>query len=501
MKGTFVIPYRDNSCHMSSDSGPTGGRIDTVGETAVDGSVEGEQSGSEGAEVEDLPLAPYPSSLGHPALHSLQYMRNPVDLLNRGGAEHDVFRAHLAGVGDWHQLCHPDHSKRVFLTERERFRKSDDFGIAFGDGLLTVEGDAWKQQRGTLQPLFVRENVLGYADTMVEQVQRRITNWTDGQRLELQSEMTDLTLDVLFAAILGRELRLDGDVRVRRAAERLHDWFVPTSYPLPEWVPTPARRRFADGKATLQAEADQLLAEAAENPPSDPSEADDLMSLLVGLRETGLVDSGMLSDDDLRDQMVTIIFAGHDTTTTSLTFALWALSEHPEIRERFHEEVDSLDGPPTAEDVQAGRLPVTDKVVTETLRLFPPVYALPRVATEDVAFDGYRVPEGGRVNVVLHRIQRDPRYFDRPGEFDPDRWTPEFRQDLHDFAYAPFGGGPRICIGRQFALLEAKLSLATIGRNYDLYYLGETGQNGGPPLSPQMTLRMEPGQEFLVTER
>jgi cytochrome P450 len=199
--------------------------------------------------------------------------------------------------------------------------------------------------------------------------------------------------------------------------------------------------------------------------------------------------------------MVTIIFAGHDTTTTSLTFALWALAEHPEVRERFHEEVDALDGPPTAADVAEGRLEFTDRVVTETLRLFPPVYGLPRVADEDVRFDGYRVPEGERINIVLYRIQRDPRFFDRPDTFDPDRWTDAFRQELHDFAYAPFGGGPRICIGRQFALLEAKLALATIGRDYECYFLGENDDDGGPPLSPQMTLRMEEGQEFLVRER
>jgi len=485
---------------MSSGAGPTGGRIDTVDGTDSDVTAVRDDD-SDGPRPTDLPLPPYPETLGHPAFHSLHYMRSPVELLNRGGREQDIFRAHLAGVGDWYQLCHPDHSKRVLLTERDRFRKSDDFGIAFGDGLLTVEGEEWAQQRKTLQPLFVRESVMGHAETMVEQVQRRVGRWEGGQQLDLQSEMTDLTLDVLFAAILGRELALDGDENIREGAEALHDWFLPTSYPLPRWMPTPARRRFRQGKKTLQEEADRLLDEAARNPPADPGEADDLMSLLVGLRESGMADSGMFTDEDLRDQMVTIIFAGHDTTTTSLTFALWALAEHPDIRERFHAEVDALDGPPTAEDIEEGRLEFTDKVVTETLRLFPPVYALPRVADQDVQFDGYRVPEGERIGVLIRRIQRDPRFFDEPEEFDPDRWTDEFRQNLHDFAYAPFGGGPRICIGRQFALLEAKLSLATIGRNYELYYLGEEGDHDGPPLSPQMTLRMKEGQEFLVTER
>jgi cytochrome P450 len=489
---------------MSSETGPTGGSIDTVESGRVDeGTEDGEVADADPAteDVADLPLAPYPPNLGHPKLHAFRQMRDPLEFTDRAAAVRDVYRVWLPGLGDVTNLAHPDQMKRVLLTERGDFRKSEDFGIAFGDGLLTVEGEEWAQQRKTLQPLFVRESVMGYADTMVDQVQRRVERWEGGQQLDLQGEMTDLTLDVLFDAILGRELRLDGDERIRRSAEALHDWFLPTSYPLPRWLPTPARRRFREGKRTLQAEADRLLAEAAEDPPSDPTEADDLIRLLVGLREAGVTDSGMLTDDRLRDQMVSIIFAGHDTTTTSLTFALWALAEHPDVRERFHEEVDALDGPPTAEDVEAGRLEFTDRIVTETLRLFPPVYALPRVADRDVAFDGYRVPEGERVGILIRRIQRDPRFFDDPDIFDPDRWTDEFRQELHDFAYAPFGGGPRICIGRQFALLEAKLSLATIGRNYELYYLGDEGYRGGPPLSPEMTLRMEEGQEFLVTER
>ena len=486
---------------MSSDSGPTGGRVDTVGAdgVAVDETDDGEPE--DDVDPADLLEPPYPSSLGHPKLHALRQMSDPIGYTDEAIENHDVFRIHLPGLGDITQLSHPDHMKRVLLTERGKFRKSDDFRIAFGEGVLTVEGEEWRQQRSTLQPLFVRESVMGYADAMVEQMERRVGRWQDGQRFDLQAQMTDLTLDVLFATILGRELALDGDEEIREASEALHDWFLPTSYPLPRWVPTPARRRFKSAKQRLGDEAERLLAEAARDPPSDPTDAGDLLSLLVGLREAGVTDSGMLSDDRLRDQMVTIIFAGHDTTTTSLTFALWALAEHPEVRERFHAEVDALDGKPTAEDIEEGRLEFTDKIVTETLRLFPPVYALPRVADQDVAFGGYRIPEGERVGLVIRRIQRDERFFDRPTEFDPDRWTPEFRQNLHDFAYAPFGGGPRICIGRQFALLEAKLALATIGRDYQLYYLGEEGDHDGAPLSPQMTLRMEPGQEFLVTER
>jgi cytochrome P450 len=268
---------------------------------------------------------------------------------------------------------------------------------------------------------------------------------------------------------------------------------------LPDWVPTPARRRFRKGKATLQAEADRLLAEKAGDAPTDPSEAEDLLSLLVGLREAGVADSGMLTDERLRDQMVTIIFAGHDTTTTSLTFAFWALANHPDVRERFHGEVDALDGPPTMTDLE--HLPVTERVVRETLRLYPPVYSLPRRSTAPTVFDGYRIPADSRVILAIRHVHRDPRFYEAPDSFRPSRWDGHLSRELHDYAYAPFGGGPRICIGREFALLEAKLALATIGRRYRLDWRGRNADDGEPPISPEMTLRMPAGQAFVVRER
>ena len=465
-----------------------------LGTEGTDGAVE-----APSGEVTNRPLPPYPRGLGPPSLHMFRQMRGSLSFAERAHQNHDVFRTKLLGQGHIYHLAHPEHVKRALLTERGTFRKSADFRIAFGEGLLTVEGEEWGQQRNALQPLFTRDSVLGYADGIVEQVRRRTDRWRDGDRLDLQAEFTKMTLDVLFATVLGRELELDGDRRLREAAEDLHEWFVPTSYLLPPWVPTPARRRFSAAKATLQDEADRLLAERTRDPPTDPSEATDLLSLLVGLRETGGADSAMLTDERLRDQMVTIIFAGHDTTTTSLTFACWALANHPDVRERFHDEVDGLDGPPTVDDVE--RLEVTDRIVTEALRLFPPVYALPRKTREEFAVDGYRIPPDSRVILHLRLVQRDGRFFAHPTEFRPSRWTPELRRELHDFAYAPFGGGPRICIGREFALLEAKLALATIGREFRLDWLGENLPGGEPPTSPEMTLRMEQGQEFGVVER
>jgi len=481
---------------MSSDADQTGREDDTDTEIDI-------QTGDPvGTPVDQLPKPPYPPNLDPPALHFLRQMWDPLGFMEGVLATRDMARVRLLGEGDIYALGHPEHLKRVLLTERDRFRKSEDFRIAFGEGLLTVEGEEWQQQRNTLQPFFKRDSVMGYADGMVEQVRRRTDRWQDGQQFDLQGEFTKMTLDVIFATVLGRELALDGDERLREAAENLHEWFVPTSYVLPDWVPTPSRRRFHGAKEAIRDEADRLLQEKAGQAPTDPTEADDLLSLLVGIREAGMSDSAMLSDDRLRDQMVTIIFAGHDTTTGTLTFAFWALANHPEVRERFHAELDDIDGPPTLEDVQ--ELDVTERIITETLRLYPPVYVLPREAATDVEMDGHYIPEGAMVNTGIRHVQRDSRFFEDPHEFKPSRWDGDLRSELHDFAYAPFGGGPRICIGREFALLEAKLTMATIGQQFRLEWRGENETRGTgvePPTAPEMTLRMEPGQEFLVRER
>jgi len=447
----------------------------------------------------EFPLPPYPEELGPPQLHLLHQIRDRLGFGERVLANRDAYRMKIVGRGDTYVLGHPDHMERALLTDMDSFRKTDDNLIAFGEGLLAVEGEEWQKQADTLQPLFRRDSVMDYADGMVEQVRRRTDTWSDGDRFELQGEFTDMTLDVIFATLLGRELELDGNRDLREAAEHLHEWFVPTSYFLPDWVPTPSRRRFREAKQTLEEESQRLLDEKSGEAPTNPMEADDLLSLLVGLRESGMAeDTGMLTDERLRDQMVTMIFAGHDTTTTTLTFAFWALAHHDEVRERFHAEVDALDGQPTMDDLDD--LEVTDNVVTETLRMFPPVYALPRVAEEDLVFDGYRIPEDETVAFPIRQIQRDERWFDDPHEFRPGRWDGDLRREIPNFAYAPFSGGPRICIGREFALLEAKLTLATIGREFDLYWLGEN-DGDEPPTSPEMTLRMAPDQEFLVTER
>ena len=450
----------------------------------------------------DLPLPPYPDSIGHPLTHSIRTMSDPLTFRDKLTEKHDVARSYFFGAGDIYNLSHPSHFKRVLVNDRESFGKSDDFRIAFGDGLVASEDDQWKNQRNVLQPLFTQVKIEAYVSEMVEQIHRRTDAWSEGETIDLQREMRRLTLDTLFATLFGRELALGGDTEIHEAAIHLHEWFSPTSYPLPDWIPTPARRRFKQGRSKLQTVAGELLAEK-----SGDEKANDLLSMLVNIRDqTG--GEAVLSDAELRDQIVTLIFAGHDTTASTLALAVYELSRNEELRKRFHEEVDTIESPISQDTLES--LPVTEGIVTETLRMYPPVYIIPRISEREVAIDGYRVPNQTPVWLGIRQVQNDERFYDSPGTFDPSRWEGGLEDTIPDFAFAPFGGGPRFCIGRQFALTEAKLALAIMGRKYTLTregFVGKAEQDNGtvsvpdPPLTADMTLRLTPGTEFYIFER
>ena len=460
--------------------------------------------------TKERPQPPYPEAVGHPLTHSIRSMPDVLAFRDRALAGHDIARTYFFGPGDVYNLTHPSHVRRVLIDDRDTFSKSEDFHIAFDDGLVAVEGEQWQQQRRILQPLFSRDSVRSYGDGICEQIRRRTGSWSHGDLIDLQAEMKRLTLEVLFATLFGRELELNGDSELRSAAGQLKEWFAPTSYPLPTWIPTPARWRFKRGRRRLRTAADELLAEAAGGP--SPDEAEDLLSLLVGIRQRRGDDGDVLADEQLRDQVVTLIFAGHETTAATLALALFEIARRPVVRAEFHREIDRLDGPPTPADVPD--LEVTERLIRETLRLYPPVYILPRESAREVTVDGYRIPADVPVWLGIRQIHRDGRFYDAPKRFRPERWR-DGSDDRPDFAYAPFGGGPRLCIGRQFALLEAKLALATIGRRFTLSRAGEdTGERANtsiddspiehttePPLSADMTLRLASGTDFYLRER
>ena len=441
-----------------------------------------------------------PSPSGLPLVgNTVAFARDPFGFAERAVADHgDVVDLDVLGTDGPYVLAHPDHVERALVDDREAFAKTADFTEAFGAGLVAVEDEEWSRQRAFLQPLFYGDAIRGYADTMVDQIERRVDRWEPGETCSVREEMTALTLDVLFATLFGRELSIasdgtdaDNDSRLRAAAGSLNAWFVPTSWVLPGWVPTPSRRRFAASKETLRGEVRRLLRErgdgagrsdvgdtdgGSDRGPGDAG--DDLLSLLAAARSG---DGYPASRDAIEDQLVTMVFAGHETTALTLTYTWYLLARNPDVAARVRREVDAVvgDGRPTADHLDD--LATTGRVVREAMRLYPPVHTVPRRAERDVEVGGYRLPAGAEVHLSAFLIHRDARFFADPLAFRPERWTGD--DDRPDFAYFPFGGGPRRCIGQQFALTETTLAVASIARDYRLEWAGD----GDLDLAPAMT--------------
>ena len=398
----------------------------------------------------ELRQPPTPSGL--PLLgHTLEFAQDPFEFTYRAIDEcGDIYRLVLPTT-EIYVLAHPDYFEQVLVTDVDIFGKTKDFEKAFGKGVLATDGDQWRRQRNILQPLFHPERVRGYGDYMVSATQRRLDTWTTGDVRDIEAEMQNLTLEILFATLFGRELSPGEGKDLREASDGLNKWFAPTSWLLPNWIPTPSRRDFFDSKEHLRTEIQRLIAEHDENSRPGDLQRETLLSKLSEAREAHGQDH--LSTEEIEGQLLTMLFAGYETTAAALGFAWYALAMNTEIKQAFHNELDTvLDGePPAPEDI--ADLELTSRIITETLRMYPPVHTIPRQTTQAVGIDGYQIPADTQVHLPVLAVHRDERFYDDPDTFRPDRWTSEFEEQLPDYAFIPFGGGRRSCIGRDFARL------------------------------------------------
>jgi cytochrome P450 len=388
-------------------------------------------------------------------------MRDQLGFYDEVASEHgDVTTLEILGIGDFCLVAHPDHFERILVNDRDSFAKTEDFQVAFGDSVLTNEGERWKRQRENLDEFFYPQRIRSYADEMVKFTERRIGRWEEETTVPLRHEMKQLTLENLFGTLFDRPLEIGSNERLRDAADDLNLWFKSTSYALPRWIPTPARRQFRKAVDVLESEAEAMLDERKR----EGADGDDLLSTLVRLRAEN---EAALSDDEIVDQIVTLMFAGHDTTAFLLVAALHQLSSTPSVRERFHTELDDVLGDRTPELGDVGDLTVTKNIINETLRRYPSLFTIPRKTTREVNLGGYRVPAETRLHLSVWRVHRDERFWDDPKSWQPTRWQEMSPQDK-GYAFVPFGAGPRACLGRRFARLEATLVLSTIGQQYEL---------------------------------
>jgi cytochrome P450 len=446
---------------------------------------------SSDGEPADRPLPPGPDGL--PVVGStLALMRRPIEFLDDVAAYGDVVTYRVAGQR-FTALLHPDYVEQVLVSENDRFRRwaGEEWGETFAgyatEGLLLTEGEQWRRQRRLVQDAFTRERIASYTDAMVAETRRTVDEWEGGDTIDLKDTTSTLTLRILARSLFDLDLDGRGEV-VRRTAEALNARANAQNLSafLPSWVPTPTNRRIHRRMAEMESLLDDLIEERR----ADAAARDDLLSLLL-TAETD--DGSTLSDREIRDQLVTFLFAGHETTALALTYALYALGHHPEKRRKLREEVRAVTGgdPPTLSDLPA--LSYTDRVVTETLRLYPPAYALFREATEDAVVGGYRVPEGSKLTLPQIHVHRDGRFYDDPERFRPERWTDELEASLPEYAYFPFGGGPRHCIGMRFARMELEHVLPTIVSAVRL------DPEGSPDLTFDTGVTLQPAEPIYVT--
>jgi cytochrome P450 len=328
-----------------------------------------------------------------------------------------------------------------------------------GGNLLVLPHDQWLPRRRTLQPMFTKRHVPSYAGHMATAAQTVVADWRDGATVDLDAECRALTMRALGRSVLGMDL----DARAETVGPALRtalSWVTDRAtrpVNLPQWVPTPGQQRARRANAALH----QLAAEILAAVRADSSRDAPLVRALITAADphTGQP----LSDDDICNELVLFILAGHDTTSTTLAYSLWALGHHPDIQDRVFDEVDALgERPLTPDDVP--RLGHTVRVLHEALRLCPPAAGTPRLLKKDLAVAGYRLEAGTMAVVSFYAMHRDPALWDDPLAFDPDRFLPERSQGRSRWQYLPFGGGPRSCIGDHFAMLEATLALATVVR-------------------------------------
>lgn len=390
----------------------------------------------------------------------------------------------------------PDCIEYVLVKNPRNFVKHrffwDQVRLIFGDGLLTSEGDFWLRQRRLAAPAFHADRLARYANVMVEYAESAADRWRDGESRDAHHEMMDITLRIATKTLFGAEV--DQEVQeVEEAfslvAEEIASRFG-RPFPIPDWIPLPGNVRYVRGVRRL----DRIVWRLIQDRKRDGVDRGDLLSMLLAARDEH--GAGM-PDQLVRDEVITLLLAGHETTALALSWTWYLLSQNPRVEARLAEELRTVlgDRPPTFPDLP--RLQYTEQVVTESMRLYPPAWGFGREAVGDCEIGGYSVPAGTIVFVSPWVLHHDPRHFDDPEAFRPERWADGLSQRLPRFAYLPFGGGPRVCIGNRFAMMEAVLVLATIARRFRLEWLG------GAPIVPfpSITLRPQGGLPVRVSPR
>ncbi len=421
--------------------------------------------------------------------------RDPLAFLTAAAREHGDLVPFQFGPRRFFLLSHPDLIEDVLVTRNRLFQK--DFALRqmkrlLGNGLLINEGDAWRRQRRLAQPAFHRDRINAYAETMTAFTDRHLAGWRAGETRDVHQEMMTLTLAIVAKTLFDTEAAHDAELvgGAVEAAMRHFQRRRQTAFMMPDWFPTPESLAYRQRLTKL----DAYLLRLINLRRASGADHGDLLSMLLAARDD---DESQMTDQQLLDETKTIFLAGHETTANALTWTWWLLSQNPAAEARLHAELEAaLAGRlPTLADLP--HLPYTTHVVAESLRLYPPAWNIPREAVQACEIAGVPVRPGDTLFMSQWVVHRDPRFYDQPEAFLPERWEGDLLKRLPTYAYFPFGGGPRMCIGNRFAQMEAVLLVAAIAQRFQLVVApGER-----PEPEPSITLRPRTGLRVTLRAR
>jgi cytochrome P450 len=423
----------------------------------------------------------------------IAFRRDSIKFIQRIARDYGDISYFRMGPQDVYFLNHPDYIKDVLVTHQQNFTKGRALQRSkrlLGEGLLTSEGEFHRRQRRLAQPAFHRQQIMTYGAAMTAYAERMRAGWRDGETLNISQEMMRLTLAIVGKTLFDTDVEAEAD-EIGDALTTIVHLFNAMMLPfseLLEKLPLPQKRRFEKAKQRLDATIYRMIEERRLS----GEDRGDLLSMLLGARDEEADGTGM-TDKQVRDEALTIFLAGHETTANALTWTWYLLSEHPEVEAKLHAEIDGVLGGkrlPTLEDMP--QLRYTEMVLAESMRLYPPAWAIGRLSINEHEIGGYVIPPRALVLVSPYVMHRDARFFPEPERFDPERWTPAARESRPQFAYFPFGGGARRCIGEGFAWMEGILLIATLARHWRLRHVP------GHPVALHAAITLRPKHGMLM---
>jgi len=430
---------------------------------------------------------------------ALAFQSDPLGFLTRAAHDYDDIIHFAFGQRQVYLITHPDYIHEALVKHYDKLTKWSGYQHisekAWGKALINYEGEEWKQERRLVSPAFHVKRIRAYRDLMVRHTCTMFERWKAGGEFELDHEMTTVTMGIICEILFDiKDIEQDA-AEVSEALTVVLDMFIHEGvalFPVPDWVPTP--RNLRENRAMKV--TDQFISGIIAERRKSGEDRGDVLSALLHAVDEG--DGVQLTDQQVRDELMGLFIAGHETTATALTWALYLLAKHPEIQQKLYEHVAGIvkgDGP-TLDDLTA--LTYTNQVVMETLRLYPPAWSMfIRDVHEDLIFGELTVPKGGILYISPWVMHHDPRYWQDPQRFDPDRFEGEYSDRLPKFAYLPFGGGPRVCAGNHMAMMEAQIILAMMVEQYQFEPLSD--REVLP--DPRFTVHPKNGLHLKVTKR